>query len=123
VFVAKKDENVVDKEVDATQVQVSTTATTPTISIDEATLAQVLVELKHAKPKAKAKGIIFHEPEESTTTATTTILKSKSQDKDYQLAKRLQAEEQQELNDKEKATLCMQLLEKSRKFFAEKRAE
>nr|GFB22888.1 hypothetical protein [Tanacetum cinerariifolium] len=81
VFVAKQDENVVDKEVDATQVQVSTTATTPTISIDEATLAQVLAELKHAKPKAKARGIIFHEPEESTTTATATILKSKSQDK------------------------------------------
>nr|GEY37878.1 hypothetical protein [Tanacetum cinerariifolium] len=84
VFVAKQDENVVEKEVDATQVQVSTPATTPTISIDEVTLAQALAELKQTKPKAKAKGIIFHEPEQSTTTTTTTtatIPKPKSQDK------------------------------------------
>nr|GEV51136.1 copia protein [Tanacetum cinerariifolium] len=44
-------------------------------------------------------------------------------EKDYQLAERLQAEEQQELNDKEKETLFMQLLEKRRKFFAAKRAK
>nr|GEV78419.1 hypothetical protein [Tanacetum cinerariifolium] len=80
VFVAKQDENVVEKEVDAAQVQVSTVATTATISIDEVTLAQALSELKHTKPKAKAKGIVFHEPEESTTT-TATIPKPKSQDK------------------------------------------
>nr|GEU91012.1 hypothetical protein [Tanacetum cinerariifolium] len=164
-----------------------TTAATLTILIDEVTLAQALAQLKHTKPKAKAKGIVFHEPEESTT--TTTIPKSKLQDKgkakmiekpvklkkkdqiqlneevalklqaefekeqrltnekaqqeeetkitlikswddvqakidaDYQLAERLQAEEQQELNDKEKATLFMQLLKKRRKFFAVKRAE
>nr|GEV07986.1 putative reverse transcriptase domain-containing protein [Tanacetum cinerariifolium] len=167
--------------IDAAQVQVTTAATTPTTLIDELTLAQALTELKHTKPNAKAKGIIFHEPEESTTT-TTAIPKPKSQDKgkakmieepmklkkkdqiqfdeevalklqeklqakfekehklaskraqqeveanialieswddiqakidaDYQLAKRLQAEEQQELNDKEKATLFMQLLKK-----------
>nr|GEV44415.1 hypothetical protein [Tanacetum cinerariifolium] len=42
---------------------------------------------------------------------------------DYQLTESLQAEEQQELNDKEKATLFMQLLEKRKKFFAAKRAE
>nr|GEZ68758.1 hypothetical protein [Tanacetum cinerariifolium] len=44
-------------------------------------------------------------------------------DADYQLAKRMQAEEQQELNDEEKATLFMQLLKKRRKFFAAKRVE
>nr|GEV55349.1 ribonuclease H-like domain-containing protein [Tanacetum cinerariifolium] len=51
--------------------------------VDEATLAQALAELKHAKPKAKEKGIVFHEPEESTKTTTTAaaIPKSKSQDK------------------------------------------
>nr|GEU35395.1 hypothetical protein [Tanacetum cinerariifolium] len=42
---------------------------------------------------------------------------------DYQMAKRLQAGEQQELTIKEKATLFMQLLEKRRKFFTAKRAE
>nr|GEX73452.1 retrovirus-related Pol polyprotein from transposon TNT 1-94 [Tanacetum cinerariifolium] len=42
---------------------------------------------------------------------------------DYQLAKRLQAEEQQELTDEENAILFMQLLKKRRKHFAAKRAE
>nr|GEZ88063.1 hypothetical protein [Tanacetum cinerariifolium] len=59
VFVAPQDENVVKKEVDAVQVQVTDVATTtPTISIDEVTLAQALVELKHTKPKAKLVKII-----------------------------------------------------------------
>ncbi|GJV06393.1 hypothetical protein Tco_1344049 [Tanacetum coccineum] len=42
---------------------------------------------------------------------------------DYQLAQRLQAQEQEELSDAEKATLFIQLLEKRRKHFAAKRAE
>nr|GEU86036.1 hypothetical protein [Tanacetum cinerariifolium] len=42
---------------------------------------------------------------------------------DYQLAQRLQAEEQEQLTDAEKAKLFMKLLEKKRKFFAAKRAE
>nr|GEX55886.1 putative ribonuclease H-like domain-containing protein [Tanacetum cinerariifolium] len=61
------------------QVQVTTAATTPTILIDEATLAQALAELKYAKPKTKVKGIVFHKPEESTITTTPAILKPKSQ--------------------------------------------
>nr|GEU82164.1 hypothetical protein [Tanacetum cinerariifolium] len=164
--VAKQDENVVEKEVDDA---FSTAATTATILIDEVTLAQALVELKHTKPKAKAKGIVFHEPEESTTTTTSTIPKLESQDKgkaimieehvklkkkyqiildeevalklqvklqakfdkeeqrlidvDYLFAQRLQAKEQQELTDVEKATLFMQFLDKRRKFFAAKKAK
>nr|GEX51497.1 hypothetical protein [Tanacetum cinerariifolium] len=47
VFGAQQDENVVEKEVDAVQVQVTTTATTtPTILIDEVTLAQEVAEEK-----------------------------------------------------------------------------
>ncbi|GKE52412.1 hypothetical protein Tco_1487568, partial [Tanacetum coccineum] len=42
---------------------------------------------------------------------------------DYQLAQRLQAQEQEELIDAEKTTLFVQLLEKRRKHFAAKRAE
>ncbi|GJT82426.1 retrovirus-related pol polyprotein from transposon TNT 1-94 [Tanacetum coccineum] len=42
---------------------------------------------------------------------------------DYQLAQRLQAQEQEELTDKEKERLFQQLLEKRKKFFAAKRAE
>nr|GEX60179.1 hypothetical protein [Tanacetum cinerariifolium] len=79
VFVAQQDENVVEKEVDVSQVQVTTITTTSTISIDEVALAQALAEL--------------------------------------------QVEEQQKLNDEEKETLFMQLLEKRRKFFAAKRAK
>ncbi|GJZ94473.1 hypothetical protein Tco_0666676 [Tanacetum coccineum] len=44
-------------------------------------------------------------------------------DVDHQLAKRMQAQEQEELSIKEKATLFQQLLEKRRKHFAAKRAE
>nr|GEV34283.1 reverse transcriptase [Tanacetum cinerariifolium] len=76
---------------------VTTATTTPTVLINEATLAQALAKLKHAKTKTNAKRIVFHEPEESTTTTkTTTIPKPKSQVKDK---------------------------EKKRKFFAAKRAE
>nr|GFA36931.1 putative ribonuclease H-like domain-containing protein [Tanacetum cinerariifolium] len=72
--------SVIEKEVDAPQIQVTTAATTLTISIGEVTLAQALTELRHIKLKAKAKGIVFHKPEESTTTATI-IPKPRSQDK------------------------------------------
>nr|GEW79069.1 hypothetical protein [Tanacetum cinerariifolium] len=44
-------------------------------------------------------------------------------DADHQLAKRLQAEKQQEFIDEEKATLFMQFLKKRRKFFTAKRAK
>nr|GEU47002.1 ribonuclease H-like domain-containing protein [Tanacetum cinerariifolium] len=113
------------------------------------TLAQALAELKHTKPKAKAKRIVFHEPEESTTT---TIPKPKSQDKgkgimveehvklkkkdqillDEEVVKMLQAEinekkdlqekKQEELTDEKKARLFVQFLKKRRKFFEAKRA-
>ncbi|GJX62945.1 hypothetical protein Tco_0295845 [Tanacetum coccineum] len=44
-------------------------------------------------------------------------------DADYQSAQRLQAQEQDELTDEEKARLFVQFLEKRRKHFAAKRAE
>ncbi|GJU49016.1 putative ribonuclease H-like domain-containing protein [Tanacetum coccineum] len=44
-------------------------------------------------------------------------------DADYQLAERLQVQEQHELTIKEKSTLFQQLLEKRRKFFTAKRAK
>nr|GEV41707.1 hypothetical protein [Tanacetum cinerariifolium] len=44
-------------------------------------------------------------------------------DANYQLAERLQAQEQEELTDVAKATLFVQLLKKKRKHFAAKRAE
>nr|GEW41477.1 hypothetical protein [Tanacetum cinerariifolium] len=105
MFVSRQNENVVEEVVDADQV--STIETTVTITTEEITLAQALEALKTSNPKVK--GIVFQEP--------------KKIDDDYQMAERLQAEEQQELTDEEKATLFMQLLEKTKKFFAAKRAE
>ncbi|GJV54335.1 putative ribonuclease H-like domain-containing protein [Tanacetum coccineum] len=77
VFVAGQNENVVEEVVDAAQV--STAATTVTITTEEITLAQALEALKTSKPKVK--GIVFQEPGESTTTKSTTISSQQSQDK------------------------------------------
>ncbi|GJW64083.1 putative ribonuclease H-like domain-containing protein [Tanacetum coccineum] len=57
--------------------QVSTIATTVTITTKEITLAQALEALRTSKPKVK--GIVFQEPGKSTT--TTTISSQQSQDK------------------------------------------
>nr|GEW33575.1 hypothetical protein [Tanacetum cinerariifolium] len=122
---------------------VSTATITETITTEEITLAQVLEASKTSKPKVK--GIVFQEPSKSTT--TTTISSQQSQDngkgimieepvnpkkKDQirldeeavkRLQARLQAQEQEELSDAEKATLFQQLLEKRRKHFAAKKAK
>ncbi|GKC47513.1 hypothetical protein Tco_1065235 [Tanacetum coccineum] len=74
VFVAGQNENVVEEVVDA--VQVSTAATTVTITTEEITLAQALKALKTSKPKVK--GIVFQETGKSMTT---TISSQQSQDK------------------------------------------
>ncbi|GKD62703.1 hypothetical protein Tco_1300212 [Tanacetum coccineum] len=135
VFVAGQNANVVEEVVDAAQV--STSATTVTITTEEITLAQALEALKTSKPKVK--GIVFQEP-----SIITTISSQQSQDKgkgimieepvnpmkkkdlirlDEEVALKLQAQEQEELYDAEKATLFQQLLEKRRKHFAAKRAK
>ncbi|GJU16860.1 hypothetical protein Tco_1144826 [Tanacetum coccineum] len=103
VFAAGQNENVIKEVVNAAQV--STAATTVTITTEEITLAQALEALKTSKPKVK--GIVFQERAKI--------------DVDHQLAERLQAQEQEELSDAEKATLFQQLLEKRRKHFAAKR--
>nr|GEZ92699.1 hypothetical protein [Tanacetum cinerariifolium] len=61
----------------------------------------------------------------ATTTASSLEAEHDSEptNVDHQLAERLQAQEQEELTDAEKATLFQQLLEKRRKHFAAKRAE
>nr|GEU77950.1 uncharacterized mitochondrial protein AtMg00810-like [Tanacetum cinerariifolium] len=95
---------IVEKEVADKEVS----AAAPTdVTSDEITLAEALMEIKTSKPKAK--GIVMQEPKKINA--------------DYQLAERLQAEEQKELNDEENVTLFIQLLEKRKKFFAAKRAE
>ncbi|GJX63978.1 hypothetical protein Tco_0298321 [Tanacetum coccineum] len=112
--------------------------TAATITTVELTLAQTLTGLKSARPMTK--GVVMQEPSETTTTTTIPSkdkgkgimveeplkIKKKDQDKvetDYELAQRLQAEEQEELTIEEKSKLFQQLLEKRRKHFAAKRAE
>ncbi|GJW34466.1 hypothetical protein Tco_0054498 [Tanacetum coccineum] len=100
ITLVRQNENVVEEVVDAAQV--STGATTVTITTEEITLAQALEALKTSKPKDDIHAKI---------------------DVDYQLAERLQAQEQEELSIEEKSILFQQLLEKRRKHFAAKRAE
>nr|GEX03935.1 reverse transcriptase domain-containing protein [Tanacetum cinerariifolium] len=86
VFVTKQDENVVGKEVDATQVQVKLQT-----EFDK--------EQKLAREKAQK------EEEVNIALIETWDDVQAKINANYQLAERLQAEEQQELNDEEKATL------------------
>ncbi|GKD35421.1 hypothetical protein Tco_1250930 [Tanacetum coccineum] len=136
---------------------ITTTSTIPVsaakyLSDVDITLAQVLAELKSAKPKAvttaatttttavtspKAKGLVIQEQDQASTPITSSKdkgkgimveepLKMKKKDQvetDYELAQRLQAEEQEELTIEEKSKLFQQLLEKRRKHFAAKRVE
>nr|GEW21354.1 ribonuclease H-like domain, reverse transcriptase, RNA-dependent DNA polymerase [Tanacetum cinerariifolium] len=78
ILVSTHDEQMFDVDQD---LGVTIAVTTPIISIDEVTLAQAIVELKHKKPKAKAKRIVFYELEESTIIIAVTIPKPKSHDK------------------------------------------
>nr|GEU79420.1 hypothetical protein [Tanacetum cinerariifolium] len=132
--VVVEQEVVVDKEpiVDATHVSAAAT----TVTIDDITLAKALEALKPSKPKIRGIVIKDHEePSESRTTITMRIgRKHKMIPKPPDKPKKhpshsikedanLSREEQQELNEEEKAKLFMELLEKKRKLFAAKRAE
>nr|GEV49288.1 hypothetical protein [Tanacetum cinerariifolium] len=101
-----------------------------------------------ASSRPKAKGIVIHDQEQAPTPTVSSQQPSQIKDKrrgkmiepepvkrlskkdqlakinvDYELAQRLQVEEQDELTDPEKAKLFMEFLEKRRKFFAAKRSE
>ncbi|GKD01830.1 hypothetical protein Tco_1172104 [Tanacetum coccineum] len=128
-----QNENVVEEVVDAAQV------ITAAITTEENTLAQALEALKTSKPKDKGKGIMIEEPVKPIKKLEREkVIREKEAnialieewddiqakiDADHQLAERLQAQEQEELFDAEKATLFQQPLEKIRKHFAAKRAE
>ncbi|GJW51902.1 hypothetical protein Tco_0093253 [Tanacetum coccineum] len=111
-------------------VEVSTASpTAATITIVELTLAQTLEELKSARPKTK--GVVMQEPKrtarEKEEVSDALIAQwNDIQDKvetNYELAQRLQAEEQEELTIEEKSKMFQQLLEKRRKHFAAKRVD
>nr|GEU85547.1 putative ribonuclease H-like domain-containing protein [Tanacetum cinerariifolium] len=110
VFFEGQNINVVEEVVNAAQV--STAATTATITIQEISLAQALEALKTLKPKReRAK----KEQEANIALIETWDDIQVKIDFDHQLAERLQAQEQEELSDAEYATLFQQLLEKKKK--------
>ncbi|GKE57532.1 hypothetical protein Tco_1496717, partial [Tanacetum coccineum] len=126
VFIAEQNENVVEEVVDVAQV--STAATTITITTEEITLAQALEELKTSKPKDKAEideeeGIARAEEEKIDEANIAWDDIQAKVDVDYQLAEILQTKEQEQFTIKEKATLFKELLEQRRKHFAAKRVE
>ncbi|GKD56254.1 hypothetical protein Tco_1289641 [Tanacetum coccineum] len=111
-----------------TSVQVNAASTKVSIVIP----TTVATTITAVSLRPRAKGIVFHEQEQEQEQAPTLIVSSQQptqvKDKanvkaDYQLAQRLQAQEQEVLSDAEKATLFVQLLEKRRKHFAAKRVE
>ncbi|GJX75266.1 hypothetical protein Tco_0313861 [Tanacetum coccineum] len=85
------DEQEVEVEKVVSTAEVTTTSATTTI-VDELTLAQTLIEIKAAKPKA-----------------------------DYELAQRLQAEEHGELTIEERSKLFVELMDKRKKHFTKLR--
>ncbi|GJT92925.1 putative ribonuclease H-like domain-containing protein [Tanacetum coccineum] len=84
---------------------VTTVSTAATITLEEVTLAQALVEIKTSKPKAK--GIVFNEPSECTTTTPTPIVtpQQSSQVKDKGKGKMVEAKPVKKFSKKEQIRL------------------
>ncbi|GKB83401.1 retrovirus-related pol polyprotein from transposon TNT 1-94 [Tanacetum coccineum] len=115
VFVAEQSEKVVEEVVSAAA----------TITTEEITLAQALAELRSAKPK-----IVVQEPvlarEKAEKVKEANISWDNVQamiEANGLLDERLQAREQEELTDEEKARLFVELLKKRKKHFAALRAQ
>ncbi|GKC44887.1 hypothetical protein Tco_1062609 [Tanacetum coccineum] len=99
------EQDVVEKEVSTAEVATDSTTTT---TVDELTLAQTLIEIKAAKPKAvttaatttttavtrpKARGVVVQEPSEFTTTTSPSQPSQLPQAKDKGKAKMVEPEE------------------------------
>ncbi|GJT10621.1 hypothetical protein Tco_0857663 [Tanacetum coccineum] len=152
VFIAGQNENVVEEVVDAAQDSTAATTviiTTDEITLAQALKALKTSKPKeHVKPMKKERSNqawmkeaalkllaefvkekrLAREKAEKEKEANITLIEEWDDiqakiDADYQLAERMQAQEQEELSDAEKATLFQQLLDKRRKHFAAKRAE
>ncbi|GJT37165.1 putative ribonuclease H-like domain-containing protein [Tanacetum coccineum] len=122
---------------DVTTVSAATTTTAIITTVDDITLAQAVIEIKSTKPKEKGVVIqelayeekrLAREKAKKEKEANIALIKTWDDiqakiDADYQLAKRMQAQEKEKLSIEEKATLFQQPLEKRRKHFAAKRAK
>ncbi|GJX49984.1 hypothetical protein Tco_0276829 [Tanacetum coccineum] len=100
-----------------------TTDSTTTTTIDELTLAQTLIEIKAAKPKARRRREALARQEEEDANIAEWDDVQAMMDADYELAARLQAEEQGELTIEEKSRLFVELMNKRKKHFAKLKVE
>ncbi|GJY26745.1 hypothetical protein Tco_0401471 [Tanacetum coccineum] len=108
--VAEKEVSTADPVTTAGEV-VTTISTAATIIPEEVTLAQVLVQIKTSKPKAK--GIVFKKPSESTTTTPIPIVtpqqlpqaKDKGKEKMIKPEKPLKKKDQIMFDEKEEAEM------------------
>nr|GEW11135.1 hypothetical protein [Tanacetum cinerariifolium] len=80
-------------------VKVTITATTPQISKDELTVAQTLIKIKAAKPKAR--GVIVQEPSEFRTTSSLQPSQL-PQAKDKEVARKLEAQMKAEMEEEKR---------------------
>ncbi|GJS48391.1 hypothetical protein Tco_0598512, partial [Tanacetum coccineum] len=124
---SKQGRKIADLDADAEEVEVEkvvrtaevTIVSATTTTVDELTLAQTLIEIKAAKPKAVTT---------AATTTTTTVTTPKARGvvvkvPNYELAQRLQVEEHEELTIEERSKLFVELMDKRKKHFVKLRAE
>ncbi|GKA64975.1 hypothetical protein Tco_0764682 [Tanacetum coccineum] len=104
--------------VSAASTKFSATTTTTTATIPTPRKGIIITELEEPVKMKKKDQISFDKQE-----AKDYKLSLAKVDDDYQLAHRLQAEEQEQFTTEQKATLFKELLEQRRKHFAAKRAE
>ncbi|GKF40401.1 hypothetical protein Tco_0120462 [Tanacetum coccineum] len=126
--VLDNEQDMIEKEVDMVEKDVSTAdpvttadevVTTTTITVDELTLAQTLIEIKAAKPKAittavirpKARGVIVQEPSEFTTTTSPSQPSQLPQAKDKGKAKLVEPEKP--LKKKDQITFDKEVAQKT----------
>ncbi|GJZ10454.1 hypothetical protein Tco_0545213 [Tanacetum coccineum] len=135
-----------DEGVTAAKIDEITPTSPLTTVIDELNLAQTLIEIKAAKPKAitttatttttrpRARGVVVQEPKEDTMArkkeeeANIALIESwentqAMMEADRLLAERLRTRKQEELTDEEKAKLFMEFIERRIKHFAALRAQ
>ncbi|GJV10234.1 hypothetical protein Tco_1351775 [Tanacetum coccineum] len=97
------------------------TTTSTTTIIDELTLAQTLIEIKAAKPKAKKKKVAQEEASRAAIIKELDSIQAMIK-ADEQLDARLQAEEQEQFFIEEKSRMLVEMIVERKKFFAAQRA-
>nr|GEX64871.1 ribonuclease H-like domain-containing protein [Tanacetum cinerariifolium] len=106
------DEEVVVEDVRVASIATAVTAATTVVFIDDITLAQALMDIKTQSPRQEFK-------DENLAWDNVQAM----MDADYELAARLQEEEQGELTIEEKSRLFVELLDKRKKHFTKLIAE